>query len=62
MKRYFKCFKCGAVTYTTDGSVPDFACPATMSVRISGICGGYFIEIKKKEYNNIIKSWERNKK
>ena len=52
-KRYFQCWKCGAVGYTIDGSSPqNTVCCSPMVIRTSGICGGSFtIEITEQEYN-----------
>ena len=54
-KRYWKCWKCGAVGYTEGELVennPSTMCCAPMPVRTSGICGGSFsIEITEQEYN-----------
>jgi hypothetical protein len=61
-KRYFKCYKCGALTETDNGEKANFMCCASMPVRISGICGGGFsIEITKDEYTSTIKKWENDR-
>jgi len=60
-KRYFKCFKCGALTYTEDGGIPEICCTASMAVRTSGICGGAFsIEISEDEYFTTISRWKNH--
>lgn len=49
---YFKCTKCGAVMET----LMEFAtvCTAPVNYRTSGVCGGGYKEITKKEYNQIL--------
>ena len=59
-KRYFKCWKCGAITYTENNEDPNCVCTAPMAVRTSGICGGSFsIEITKKEYEETLKEFKK---
>ena len=57
-KRYWKCWKCGAVGFTEGELInnpPKAMCCAPMPVRKSGVCGGSFnIEINEQEYNEKI--------
>lgn len=57
-KRYWKCWKCGAVGYTEGELInnpPSNICLSSMSVRESGFCGGRFdVEIDENEYNEQI--------
>jgi len=61
MKRYFKCWKCGALTFTENGKeVEGFMCTMPMACRTSGVCGGAFsIEISEEEYYATTAAWEK---
>jgi hypothetical protein len=59
MMKYFKCNKCGgSLTTITDESIPNIICLEPMKVRISGICGGEYIEITKEEYDLTQEYWD----
>ena len=53
MKRYFQCWKCGAIIESESDQNP--MCVASAPYRTSGICGGGSIEITKDEYDKIYK-------
>ena len=58
MKRYWKCYKCGNIGFTSGRLVdtpPSTMCLNTNILRTSGICGGaYTIEVTEKEYNEFL--------
>ena len=57
---FWKCWKCGSVTKSTNSF--HSMCVTPITYRTSGICGGSFsVEITEEEYNNIVDGFKKNK-